>query len=146
MITVWTLVRFLHIIGAALWVGGQLAVTLVVRPLAVRSLGDRERAAVLTAVGRRFGTLTMAVFLPVQVVTGVLLARGAGMTWGSLLEPGPGRVLAAKLLLFCAVMAAAAGHGAASGRGRPALARTLALASVSASVGVVLLAVVLGGA
>ncbi|MBB6121658.1 DUF2269 family protein [Nocardiopsis algeriensis] len=146
MITAWTVVRFLHIIGAMLWVGGQLAVSLVVRPLAARSLDDKNRATMLTAVGKRFGVLTMAVFLPIQLITGTLLAWGAGVTWESLAEPGYGRILVAKLLLFCLVMAAASSHGIASSKGHPTLARVLALTSVFASVGVVLVAVVLGGA
>lgn len=55
MLTIWTVVRFLHVLGAALWVGGQLTVSLVVLPLARRSLDDERRATLLTAVGRRFG-------------------------------------------------------------------------------------------
>jgi len=55
VLTIWTVVRFLHVLGAALWVGGQLTVSLVVLPLARRSLDDERRATLLTAVGRRFG-------------------------------------------------------------------------------------------
>lgn len=72
-------------------------------------------------------------------------ARGRvkGVTWATLAEPGYGRILAAKLALFCAVMVAAAAHGWASGAGRPVLARTLAMASLAGSLGVVLLATAL---
>ncbi|MBE1583359.1 hypothetical protein ACFPOI_31545 [Nonomuraea angiospora] len=141
--TWWTTVRFLHVLSAALWVGGQLTVSLVVLPLARRLLEDRPRAEVLTAVGRRFGIITVAAFLPVQIGTGVALAGHKGVTWSSLADPGYGRILAAKLLLFCAVMAAAALHGWASGAARPRLARTMAVASLVGSLGVVLLATAL---
>ncbi|MER6005794.1 hypothetical protein ABT120_45120 [Nonomuraea angiospora] len=102
--TWWTMVRFLHVLSAALWVGGQLTVSLVVLPLARRLLEDQPRAEVLTAVGRRFGIITVAAFLPVQIGTGVALAWHKGVTWSSLTDPGYGRILAAKLLLFCAVI------------------------------------------
>ncbi|NUW39421.1 hypothetical protein [Nonomuraea rhodomycinica] len=141
--TWWSAVRFLHVLSAALWVGGQLTVSLVVLPLARALLDERRRAAVLSAVGRRFGLFTAAVFLPVQLGTGVALAWRKGVTWSSLADPGYGRILAAKLLLFCAVMAAAAVHGWASGAGRRGLARTMAVSSLVGSLGVVLLATAL---
>ncbi|MBB6347367.1 hypothetical protein ACWGH8_06180 [Nonomuraea muscovyensis] len=141
--TWWSVVRFLHVLGAALWVGGQLTVSLIVLPLARRLLDGERRATVLRAVGRRFGLFTAAVFLPVQLGTGVAIAVRKGVTWASLLEPGYGRVLAAKLLLFCAVMLAAGLHGWASGTGRAGTARALAVASLVGSLGVVLLATAL---
>ncbi len=138
----WAGVRFLHVLSAMLWVGGQLTVSLVVMPLARRTLDDEHRSTVLTAIGRRFGTLTAGFFLPVQLGTGIALAWGAGVSWASLLEPGYGRVLVAKLALFCVVMAAATLHGATN-RTRPRLARTMAVTSLVTSVGVVLLATLL---
>ena len=139
---VWAGARFLHVLSAMLWVGGQLTVSLVVMPLTRRTLEGERRATVLTAIGKRFGTLTAGFFLPVQLGTGIALAWGAGVTWASLLEPGYGRVLAAKLALFCVVMVAATLHGATT-RTRPRLARTMAMTSLVTSVGVVLLATLL---
>ncbi|SFK61642.1 hypothetical protein SAMN05216275_13015 [Streptosporangium canum] len=138
--TWWSLVRFLHVLSAALWVGGQLTVSLVVLPLARRMLETDQRGRVLHAVGRRFGIFTGAVFLPVQLGTGVAIAWHKGVTWASLAEPGYGRILAAKLVLFCAVMVAAALHGWATGDSRPLFARVMALSALAGSVGVVLLA------
>ncbi|MEV5560687.1 hypothetical protein AB0L44_44235 [Nonomuraea wenchangensis] len=141
--TWWSVVRFLHVLGAALWVGGQLSVSLVLLPLARRLLDEQRRGQVLSAVGRRFGLLTAAVFLPVQLATGVAIAWHKGVTWASLAEPGYGRILAAKLLLFCAVMAAAGAHGWLTGAGRTRLARVMAVTSLVGSLGVVLLATAL---
>ncbi|MFF8193442.1 hypothetical protein ACF05L_21870 [Streptomyces bobili] len=66
-----------------------------------------------------------------------------GVTWASLVEPGYGRTLAAKLALFVVVMLAAAAHGIAHSKGRPDLARGLAVVSLVGSLGVVLLATAL---
>lgn len=143
MLTIWAAVRFFHVLGAALWVGGQLTVSLVVLPLARRSLDDERRANLLNAVGRRFGILTAAFFLPLQVGTGIALAWRRGVAWESLLLPGYGRILAAKLVLFAVVMLAAALHGEASSRGYPVFSRVMAITSVVASVGVLALAAAL---
>ncbi|HEX6469762.1 MAG TPA: hypothetical protein VF069_11755 [Streptosporangiaceae bacterium] len=139
----WSIVRFLHVLSAALWVGGQIAVSLVVLPAARRLLGPDQRAGVLREIGRRFGVVTMAVFLPVQIATGIALARHNQVTWRSLAHTDYGRILAAKLALFAAVMVAAGLHGMASGRGRTGFARAMAMASLVGSVGVILLATAL---
>ncbi|MCV7222663.1 hypothetical protein [Mycolicibacterium elephantis] len=143
MIDIWTVVRFLHVVGAIVWVGGQLTVTLIVLPPAYRLLSVPDRAQVLRNVGRRFALVTFAVFLPVQITTGVLLAVRHGVTWASLSEPGYGRVLIVKVLLFAAVMVAASLHGMAQARRRPSAARTASIASLIGSLGVVLLATAL---
>ncbi|WP_165986258.1 hypothetical protein [Streptomyces sp. YIM 98790] len=139
----WSLIRFVHVAGAALWVGGQLVLTLVVLPLARRLPAPEARDRFVPEAGRRFAMLTGAVFLPLQLGTGLLMAGHKGVTWASLAEPGYGRLLAVKLLLFTVVMGLAAGHGAAHARGRPETARLLAVASLTGSLGVVLLAAAL---
>ncbi|GAT80073.1 hypothetical protein STXM2123_774 [Streptomyces sp. F-3] len=139
----WQLVRFLHVTGAALWVGGQLALSLVVLPLSRRMLAPKARGDFVAQAGRRFGMLTGAVFLPVQLGTGWAIAWHKGVTWASLADPGYGRVLVTKLGLFVLVMLAAAAHGWAHAKGRSELARALAVASLVGSLGVVLLAAAL---
>ncbi|MET7986782.1 hypothetical protein [Streptomyces sp. NPDC005281] len=139
----WSLVRFAHVTGAVLWVGGQLALSLVVLPLARRRLAPEAKDRFTAAAGRRFGMLTGAVFLPVQLCTGWAMAWHRGVTWASLAEPGYGRTLAAKLVLFAVVMIAAAGHGIAHAKGRSDLARSLAVVSLVGSLGIILLATAL---
>ena len=85
---VWVLVRFVHVAGAALWLGGQLTLTFAVVPLAGRLLPTGDRARVVHAVGRRFARITLAGFLPLQVATGVALASHHGVTFASMAEPG----------------------------------------------------------
>ncbi|MFG2019082.1 hypothetical protein [Actinomadura geliboluensis] len=140
--TWWSVIRFLHVSGAALWVGGQLTISLVLLPLARRKLAAEQYTGMAREVGRRFGIFTGAIFLPVQVTTGVAMAWHKGVTWASLTEPGYGRILAAKLLLFAAVVAVAGVHGWASSR-HPSFARAMAIASLVGSVGIVLIATAL---
>jgi uncharacterized membrane protein len=139
----WSLVRFVHVGSAMMWVGGQVTISAMVLPVARRLLTAEERGPVLSGVGRRFGQFTVVVFLPLQVGTGILLAWHKGVTLSSLADPGYGRTLAAKLMAFALVMVAAGGHGWAMGTKRQTLARSLAIASLVGSLAIVLLATAL---
>jgi uncharacterized membrane protein len=144
-VDVWVLVRFVHVAGAALWLGGQLTLTFAVVPLAGRLLPTEDRGRVVHAVGSRFARITLAGFLPLQVGTGIALAGRHGVTLDSLAEPGYGRTLAAKLALFTVAMLASAGHGIAAARRHTQLSRALGLFGLACSAGVVLLATALVG-
>lgn len=139
----WSLVRFTHVVSAMVWVGGQLTISAMVLPVVRRLLSPQDRLPVLSGVGRRFGLFTVVAFLPLQVGTGILLAWHKGITLSSLAEPGYGRTLAAKLIAFALVLAAAGGHGWAMGSTRQALARSLAIATLVGSLAIVLLATAL---
>ena len=139
----WSLVRFVHVVSAMVWVGGQLTISAMVLPVARRLLRVEDRGPVLSGVGRRFGMFTVVVFLPLQVGTGLLLAWHKGVSFASLADPGYGRTLAAKLVAFALVMLAAGGHGWALGTTRQSLARSLAIASLVGSLAIVLLATAL---
>jgi uncharacterized membrane protein len=74
---VWVLVRVLHLLAMAFFVGGQLLLAAAVVPVERRA-PDRER---LRAIARRFGWGTL-------IAIGVLLATGAALAtefdqWGS---------------------------------------------------------------
>ena len=139
----WSLVRFLHVLGATFWVGGQLTVSALILPIVRRQLAGPDRAALLHTVGMRLGVLTVVAFIPLQLVTGFALAWHKGVTWASLAEPGYGRTLAAKLVAFVLVMLAAGMHGWANGTGKRTLARALAISSLIGSLVVVLFATAL---
>jgi putative copper export protein len=64
----WTLIRWLHLLSMAFFVGGQLMLAAVVVPV-VRG-GDRAQ---LRAVGRRFGVGSLLAIV-VLVITGSLMA------------------------------------------------------------------------
>jgi putative copper export protein len=143
IITVWALVRFVHVVLAMAWVGGQLLLSLLVLPVLRRRLDAATRAPLTREVGIRFGVFTVAVFLPLQVLTGLALAAHRGVTLHSLAEPGYGRILGAKVILFAAVLLVSGAHGMAVGRSQDRLARVLGIATLLGSVGVVLLATAL---
>ena len=143
MLGLWSLVRFLHVLGAIFWVGGQLTVSALILPIVRRQLAGPDRTSLLHTVGMRLGVLTVVAFIPLQLVTGFALAWHKGVTWASLAEPGYGRTLAAKLVAFALVMLAAGMHGWANGNGRRTLARALAISSLIGSLVVVLLATAL---
>lgn len=93
--------HWLHLLAAALWVGGNLAVALVVQPALRASLEPRARLSVYREVGRRFSVLQWSSWA-------VLLATGLFKLWGLRATPdvfyGPfGRILAVKLCLVGAM-------------------------------------------
>lgn len=143
VITAWSLVRFTHVIFAALWVGGQLTFSLVLIPIIRRTLPESLAAGIRSTFGKLFGIFTLAVFLPVQAVTGYAIAVHHGVTWSSLLEPGYGRTLTAKLAVFVLVLLISGIHGYLHGSGRVRAARALAVASLVGSVVIVLIATAL---
>jgi uncharacterized membrane protein len=141
MLDLWSFVRFLHVVGAVVWLGGQLTLSALVMPVARDRLSEEARASLMR--GMRFGIATLAVLIPLQVATGVALARHKGVTMASLAQPGYGRMLAGKLVAFALVMLAAGLHGWAVAAGRRTLARSLAVSSLAGSFVVVLLATAL---
>lgn len=75
--TGWEIVRWLHLLGMAFFVGGQLVLAAAVVP-AFRGAGERTA---LRSIARRFGVGSL-------VALGVLIATGAAMAghydkWGS---------------------------------------------------------------
>lgn len=143
MLGLWSLVRFVDVLGAVIWLGGQLTISALVLPAARRRLEAADRADLMRTLGMRFGVATVAVLIPLQVTTGVALAAHKGVTWSALAQPGYGRTLAGKLVAFVLVMLAAGLHGWANSAGRTVLARALAVASLLGSFVVVLLATAL---
>jgi putative copper export protein len=113
-----TLVRSLHLIGAAVWVGGMVMLALAVGA-ARRTVPDEERIALFRALGRRFllaGTVAMAVL----IATGVDLAADRLASWGDLADTDYGKRLLAKLGVVAVVIALTVFHSLVQG---PALAR-----------------------
>jgi uncharacterized membrane protein len=66
----WTLIRFLHLLGLALFVGGQLALVAVVVPVMRRMEDDTA----MRTMGKRFGIATVGA-LGVLLATGIALAE-----------------------------------------------------------------------
>ena len=139
----WSLVRFIHVMGAVFWIGGQLVLTATVIPVLRAALEPQHRRAVGATIGRRFAVAAYAVGLPVQIATGIALAAHRGVRWSSLTTPGYGATLGAKIVLVAVAVACAVGHGVAAARGNDALSRMLALAALATSIAIVVLATAL---
>jgi hypothetical protein len=73
---VWFIVRWLHLLAMAFFVGGQMILAAVVVPVGRRST-DRES---LSAIARRFGYGTLVALL-VLIATGTAMASHLGL-WG----------------------------------------------------------------
>ena len=140
-LTLWTVVRFVHVVGAIVWVGGQLTLALVVSPVLRAAAAGPAQVAVMRDIGRRFAAVANLVVLPLQLGTDLALAWHRGVVLDSLSAPGYGRALAVKLVLVAGAVAAAAGHGVVAARRLSDWQRPLALASLALSLGVVLAAV-----
>ncbi len=144
-IDVWTVVRFLHIIGAVLWIGGQLTFSLVVTPALKKVERDDERVlAAQTAVARRFGNVVSYVGIPLQLATGFALSyRAFDLGKGTI--PNYGFWLGTKIILFLGAILIAAVHGIMASRGATKRTKALADAGMVVSLGILLIAVTLGG-
>lgn len=143
MIDFWSIVRFLHVTGAVVWVGGQLALSLVVRPAAVRTLDDESRYEFFVDAGRLFGRISTYALAPLLLATGLALIYHRGVTIGGLSQPGYGVILAVKIVLALVSFAIAAFHGMLSSRGTPGTARAVGITGGLVSLGIVLLATAL---
>jgi len=117
------LIRSLHLIGAAVWVGGMVMLGLAVGA-ARRTVADSERVALFRALGRRFlvaGGIAMAVL----IATGTDMAADRLGAWSDLTDTDYGERLLAKLAVVAGVIALTLFHSLVQG---PALTRLRAKA------------------
>ncbi len=136
----WSLVRFLHIAGAVVWVGGQLTLTLVVRPETSRLLSPEDRRHLLSAFGSRFGRITSWILLPLLLATGLGLTYHRGVGLGALTAPGYGATLGAKITLALMSFGIAIAHGVMAANASSRTVRALGIAGSVVSLAVVALA------
>ena len=93
--TFWNFVLWLHLLGMAFFVGGQLMLAAVVVPV-LRGVGDRS---LLRTAARRFGVGTL-IAIGLQVVTGAAMA-GHDHRWSdSSLQVKLGLVALVFVLIF----------------------------------------------
>lgn len=106
----WTLVRFGHVLGVTLWLGGMIVMGAVVVPVA-RAAGDRT---LITRAARRFGVVGAAAWLLI-LVTGFGLIDHRGLSVGALPDSEYGQRVLAKLVLLLAMGVVVALHAAWQG-------------------------------
>lgn len=127
---VYQLSVYLHILGAMVWVGGMLFLSLVAVPVA-RRLPPPERARLLDAIGRRFRVVGWSC-VALLIATGIVNSYYRGVTWGdfasgAILDTTFGRLYCLKLASVAAMLAITALHDFVIGpRSTRALAETAA--------------------
>lgn len=106
----WTLVRFLHLLGAASWVGGMIVLGAVAVP-AARAAGDPTAGRrVITSAARRFGVVGALAWI-VLLGTGFALLDDRGLGLGDLTDSDYGRRVLAKIFLLLAMGVVSLLHG-----------------------------------
>ena len=98
-----TLVRSLHLIGAAVWAGGMVMLALAVGA-ARKTVAEHERIALFRALGRRFAVAGGIAMLGL-IATGTDMAAGRLASVGDLFDTDYGERLLAKLVLVLVVIA-----------------------------------------
>ena len=96
--------HFLHVTAAAVWVGGQLFLGLVLGPVLRRTLGPRERLPLSLAVALRFKRVSHGA-LGVLLLTGLWRVRHLFQaSWDPWLSTPYGRVFILKMVLFALML------------------------------------------
>ncbi|MBX3232472.1 MAG: DUF4149 domain-containing protein [Labilithrix sp.] len=146
MSTLYTFVVVVHVLAAALWVGGMGLFALVVVPVAKRTLDEERARALLHGIGLRFASVGWYA-LGTLVVTGALNLhlRGldAALATADFWRSPFGHTLAAKLGVVALVALASVAHARDARRGDRMRAAKLGRAILVLSVVVVVLAVML---
>jgi hypothetical protein len=122
----WTLVRFVHLIAAATWLGMQVTL-LVLVPALRRRLPAEQVGAVVRGAGRSLA-IAGGTALAALAASGVALSRHAASASA---HPGVVDLKEGLLVLIVAVLA---GHAAVRGRGARIAASGLMLALTLAAV------------
>jgi copper transport protein len=112
-----TVVRSLHLIGGAVFVGGMVMLGLVAS-IARRTIPDESRIEFFRQVGRRF-LIVGGLALLVAIATGTDMASDRDV-WGNLTDTTYGKTLLVKLILVGLVVVLTAFHSLVQG---PAISR-----------------------
>lgn len=101
--------RVVHVLSAAIWVGGTIFLVAVAVPYA-RSLGSEQRTAVASAIGRRFRPVAWTA-LGGLVLSGLYMLQKLGyLEPGALADTSNGRLMVAKLVLVAVLIVLSAIH------------------------------------
>jgi putative copper export protein len=86
-----TLVLWVHIVAACIWIGGQVTVAAIIPLL-------RDHRELARRVGHRYEIVAWPAFAAL-IVTGLVNVSNAGLHWSQLLDSSAGRTLVVKLAL-----------------------------------------------
>jgi putative copper export protein len=106
-------IRALHLIAAAVWVGGMVFLGIAVGA-ARRTIDDRQRIALFRQLGRRF-LLVGGLAMVVLIATGTDMAADRLTSFGDLFDTEYGKRLAEKLAVVIVVIGLTLFHGLVQG-------------------------------
>jgi copper resistance protein D len=98
----------IHVLSAAVWVGGTVFLVAVAVPYA-RSLGGEQRTAVAAAIGRRFRPVAWTAMAGL-VLSGLYMLQTLGYLDAGLTSTSNGRLMLAKLVMVALLIGLSAVH------------------------------------
>jgi copper resistance protein D len=99
-----SLVTWVHLICASIWVGGSIFIGVVLVPvLKSHTKSIEELVALMVKVGRRFNKITVPAF-GILMATGIYNSRGFIGDPGAMLESTYGTILLTKIILVIATV------------------------------------------
>lgn len=96
------IVLWLHVLGACVWIGGQVTIAALIPML-------RGQPLLMRAAAARYQWIAWSGFV-LLIITGIVNARNAGISWAHLNASPAGRTLEIKLLFVLLSGVAAAVH------------------------------------
>ena len=104
------IITWIHLVSAAVWVGGSLFLGVVLAPILKKmSMPLEERLQIMIKVGRRFNRIAVPSLI-ILVVTGLYSSQQLLSNPGILLSTSYGSYLVIKILLVIALVIAFAVH------------------------------------
>ena len=104
------IITWIHLVSAAVWVGGSLFIGVVLAPILKKmSMPLEERLQIMIKVGRRFNRIAVPSLI-ILVVTGLYSSQQLLSNPGILLSTSYGSYLVIKILLVIALIIAFAVH------------------------------------
>lgn len=101
--SIWSWIRWVHIMSAIAWIGGQLFILLVLLPIMRTALPRNERVIVFAQVARRYAVVSW-VALTLLIITGVLNGERRSVSWEHLTRSSYGQILLTKLIFVAFVI------------------------------------------
>ncbi|CCF86200.1 DUF4149 domain-containing protein [Nitrolancea hollandica] len=103
MISVWVIIRWVHLMSAIAWIGGMLFMGLILIPVMRKALPSIERTLLFDKVGYRYGMVSTVALL-LLLVTGYFNGEHRHVDWAHLTVSAYGQILALKLVLVVLVI------------------------------------------
>ena len=108
----WLLIRWIHVIAAVVWIGGNLVLAMVIVPYFRQNLPSVQRIQLLTQIGKRFEPIVWGCvgILFFTGIANIFDAIGFGSSSGAEVANTFMRTLLIKLILFIALLILTALH------------------------------------